>query len=272
MISTRNALSLAGSLLVLSTLAPAAGAQESTTWDWNGQLGNGRTVFLRNVNGDVRFEAGTGNTVEVRAVKRWRRGDPDWVRIEARVTSGSNGGNIIICALFQERATCDEDGYHGNNDRDRDRDGWRRNNDVSVDFVVKIPANARVDASTVNGQMVVDGTDADIEASTVNGDVEARSARGRVEANTVNGDIVVRTAAPESGLDYSTVNGSITIELPAGTNAEVNLSTVNGRINSEFPMTLEGSINPRRIRADIGNGGPTIRARTVNGSIRLRKL
>ena len=114
--------------------------------------------------------------------------------------------------------------------------------------------------------------DADLDATTVNGDVEARSARGRVEANTVNGDIIVRTSAPDRGLDSSTVNGSFTVELPAGTNAEVNLSTVNGRINSEFPMTLEGSINPRRIRADIGNGGPTIRARTVNGNIRLRKL
>ena len=267
---TRSSLLLTGTLLALS--ASTAVAQESTTWDWNGRLAEGRTVFLRNVNGDVRFEAGTGNTVEVRAIKRWRRGDPEWVRVEARITSGSNGGNIIICALFHERATCDEEGYHGNNDRDRDRDGWRRNNDVSVEFVVKIPANARVDASTVNGQMIVDGTDADIDASTVNGDVEARSARGRVEANTVNGDVIVRTSAPDRGLDYSTVNGSITVELPAGTNAEVNLSTVNGRINSEFPMTLEGSINPRRIRADIGNGGPTIRARTVNGNIRLRKL
>lgn len=259
---------LVGTLLAVT--AATAAAQESTTWDWSGQLGNGRTVYLRNINGDVRFEPGTGSTVEVRAVKRWRRGDPDWVRIEARTTGGANGGDVIICALFHERATCDEDGYHGNNDRDRD--GWRRNNDVSVDFVVRIPRNARVDASTVNGLMVVDGTDADIDASTVNGDVEARSARGRVVASTVNGDVTVRTAAPDRGVSYSTVNGSITLEMPAGTNAEVDLSTVNGRISSDFPMTLEGSINPRRIRADIGNGGPTIRARTVNGSIRLRKL
>ncbi len=263
-----NRTTLVSTLLVLSVAA--AGAQEMTTWNWNGQLGSGRTVYLRNVNGGVRFEQGTGNTVEVRAEKRWRRGDPGNVRIEARVTGGGSG-NIIICALWNERATCDEEGYHGNNDRDG---GWRRNNDndVSVDFVVRIPANARVDASTVNGEMVVDGTSADIDASTVNGGVEARSNGGRVEASTVNGDILVRTASPESGLDYSTVNGSVTLELPANINAEVNLSTVNGRISSDFPMTLDGTINPRRIRATIGKGGPTIRAKTVNGSIRLRKL
>lgn len=258
---------LVGTLLALGTAG--AGAQESTTWNWSGDLGAGRTVFLRNINGAVRFEAGTGTKVEVTAVKRWRRGDPADVRIEARM-AGSGRGDIIICALWGERATCDEDGYHGNNDRDRN---WGRNNDVSVEFTVRIPNNARVDASTVNGELRVEGTSADIDARTVNGDVEAISTGGRVEAGTVNGSILVRTsAANREDLEYSTVNGSITIELPATTNADVNLSTVNGRISSDFPLTLDGDINPRRIRARIGDGGPRIRASTVNGGIRLRKL
>lgn len=258
---------IVGTLLALG--AATAQAQESTSWKWEGTLGSGRTVYLRNVNGAVTFEQGTGNKVEVTAVKRWRRGDPDDVRIEAR-QAGAGNGDVIVCALWFERATCDEDGYHGNNDR-----GWRRGRDmdVSVEFTVRIPANARVDASTVNGDLRVEGTSADIDASTVNGDVEARSTGGRVEASTVNGSIIVRTTADNrEDLEYSTVNGSVTIELPASTNASVSLSTVNGRISSDFPMTLNGDINPRRIRADIGNGGPRIRASTVNGAIRLRKL
>ncbi len=262
---TRNL--LLGTLLVLAS-AGTIDAQDSRTWDWKGTLGDGRTVYLRNVNGDVRIEAGTGNTVEVRAEKRWRRGDPDDVRIEAR--QGANGGDVIICAFWNERATCDENGYHSNNDRDRN---WNNRNDVSVHFVVTVPVNARVDASTVNGEMVVTGTSGDVDARTVNGDVEARSSKGRVEATTVNGSITVRTSAMNaSGLEYSTVNGSITIEMDEGVDAQVNLSTVNGRISSDFPLTLEGSINPRRIRAQLGRGGPTLRASTVNGSIRLRKL
>ncbi len=267
-----------GTLLALATASAApAGAQdrdrdsrsESREWKWNGQLGNGRTVYLHNINGSVTFEQGTGRTVEVVAEKRWRRGNPEDVRIEARQT-GSGNGDIVICALWNDRATCDEEGYHNNRDNDRE---WNRNNDVSVHFTVRIPANARVDASTVNGGMTVDGTSGDIDARTVNGDVEARSTAGRVEATTVNGSVTVRTTATNtSDLEYSTVNGSVTIELAENTNANVNLSTVNGRIQTDFPLTLEGQINPRRIRAKIGNGGPTIRASTVNGSIRLRKL
>ncbi len=249
---------------LLAVAAATAGAQDRTTWDWKEQLGSGRTVYLRNVNGSVRIEAGSGSTVEVAAEKRWRRGDPDEVRIEARRTSA---GDIIVCALWGERATCDEDGYHGNRDR-----GWRdRDGDVSVHFTLRVPTSAKVEASTVNGEMVVEGTSADIRASTVNGDVDARSSAGRVEASTVNGDVTVRTIHGRDGLEYSTVNGSITIELPANTNASVNLSTVNGRISSDFPLTLDGNINPRRIRASLGEGGPTLRASTVNGSIRLRK-
>ena len=180
---------VAGALVAGSALT--VGAQGSTTWNWSGQLGEGRTVYLRNINGEVRIEQGTGNTVEVRAEKRWRRGDPDDVRIEAR-TAGSGSGDVLICALFTERATCDENGYRGNNDRDN----WKKNNDVSVSFVVKVPRNARVDASTVNGGLVVEGTSGEIRAHTVNGDLEARSTSGRVEANTVNGNITVRTAVP----------------------------------------------------------------------------
>ena len=246
----------------------AAWAQQTRSWDWKGTLGSGRTVYLRNVNGEVRIEPGTGSTVEVHAEKRWRRGDPDDVRIEARQLGSS--GDVIICALWTERATGDEDGYHGNQDR-----GWRdRDNDVSVQFVVKVPVSARVDASTVNGGLAISGISGDIAAHTVNGDVEAGSTGGRVEAKTVNGSITVRTVAGGTAgdLEYSTVNGSITIEMSEGTNADVNLSTVNGRIASDFPLTLEGNINPRRIRAKLGNGGPSIRATTVNGGIRLRKL
>ncbi len=274
---TRNL--MIGTLLALATAsaAPAVAQDrdsrdsrsESREWKWSGQLGDGRTVYLHNINGSVSFEQGTGRTVEVVAEKRWRRGDPEDVRIEAR-QSGNGGGDVIICALWNERATCDEEGYHNNRDNDR---SWNDRNDVSVHFTVRIPANAKVDASTVNGGMSVNGTSGDISARTVNGEVEARSTAGRVEATTVNGSVTVRTSAGNtSDLEYSTVNGSVTIELAENTNANVHLSTVNGRIQTDFPLTLEGQINPRRIRAKIGNGGPTIRASTVNGSIRLRKL
>jgi hypothetical protein len=250
----------------LPLLAPSLGAQESDTWEWTGTLGEGRTVYLHNVNGGVRVEAGSGNSVEVRANKRWRRGNPEMVRIEARMAGGGNG-DVIICALNTPRATCDADGIRGNSDRN-----WNRDNDVSVEFIVRVPMSAEVEANTVNGELSIRDVQGDVRAKTVNGNIDARSTAGRVWANTVNGSITVAGVVDGGGVEYGTVNGSITIELPADANARVDLSTVNGRIATEFPITFDGTIDPRRIRADIGRGGATVRARTVNGGIRLRKL
>ena len=265
LIRTRTYAALAAVLLA-ATAATAGAQQERTTWSWTGELANGRTVHLRNVNGEVRFEQGTGNTVEVQAVKRWTRGDPDDVRIEARMT-GAGDGDVLICALWDERGRCDVHNYRGGNDA-----RWRRGNNVAVDFTVRVPAHAMIDATTVNGDLIITGTTGSVHARTVNGDIEARSSTGRVSAETVNGSITVRTTiGANDDIEYETVNGSITIELPANTNADVELRTVNGRISSEFPLTLEGSINPRRIQASIGTGGAELRARTVNGSIRLEK-
>lgn len=250
-----------GAALVAS--ASALQAQESERSNWTGNLGNGRTVYVHNVNGAVRFEVGSGNSVQVEATKRARRSSSfDRVRIETR----EDGGDIIICALYNENATCTRDGIRGERNRDRN---WR-DDQPSVEFVVRVPRSARVDANTVNGDVTIPEIDGTVSASTVNGDVEARSSRGRVSASTVNGSINVGGSL-DGDVEYSTVNGSVTVELPAGLNADVDLSTVNGRISTDFPITFDGTINPRRIRASIGNGGPNVRIRTVNGSIRLRK-
>jgi DUF4097 and DUF4098 domain-containing protein YvlB len=249
-------------LAALTLAAAPAVAQDSRDWSWDGTLAEGRTVFLHNVNGSVRFEVGSGDRVEVTAEKRWRRGDPELVRIEARQNAS---GNVVVCAMWREDDQCTEGGIDGGNRR------WNRDNDVSVHFTIRVPAYANVDANTVNGGVEVAELRGRVEANTVNGNVSAASSGGPVRARTVNGSIRARGQIASSGLDYSTVNGSIEIELPADANADVSLRTTNGRVTSDFPITFTGEINPRRIEAKLGNGGPELRARTVNGGIRLLK-
>ena len=255
-------LPLAVATAALATPLAAQDDRSSSDWTWNGTLAEGRTVFLHNVNGSVRVESGSGNRVEVTAEKRWRRGDPEDVRIEAKQLSN---GNVVVCAMWRRGDSCDEGGIDGG------ERNWNRNNDVSVHFVVRLPAYANVDANTVNGGVEVSELRGWVEANTVNGNVEAASSGGPVRARTVNGSIRARGQITADGLDYQTVNGSIEIELPADANADVSLRTTNGRVTSDFPITFTGEINPRRIEAKLGNGGPELRARTVNGGIRLLK-
>lgn len=270
--AARTAILAAGGAVLLALGAPRAAAQRDTQdWSWNGTVQDGRWVYVRNLNGAIRVEPGTGNQVEVRAVKRaHRRGNVEDVKIT--VAQRSNGGDVVICALWNDRTRCDEDGYSTSSDRS----WWDRRDDdrgdVSVEFTVRLPKGVRITASTVNGGLDIDGVDSEVVARTVNGSITARSNGGPVSAKTTNGSLTIRTGQlGNERLEYSTVNGQITLEMPSGTNADIELHTVNGSISTDFPLTIEGRFNNRSVRGSVGKGGPLVRLSTVNGSISLRK-
>ena len=250
-----------------AAVSPARAQKSEEPFHWSGDVQNAHWVYVRNLNGAIRVQAGSGSKVEVSAHKKWRRGNPEDVKITVTQV-GSNKGDVLVCATFRSTDSCDEDGYHSH------RDGWGSNsNDTSVEFTITLPAGVKVDASSVNGEVEVDGVASEVIANTVNGGVIARSAGGPVRAKTVNGQVTVRSGVVDgSNLDYSTVNGSITIELPATTNASLDMRTTNGSVSSDFPVTVEGTFSAHRMHGTIGNGGPTIKLSTVNGNIRLRKL
>jgi hypothetical protein len=250
------------------TLAATAGAQERRSdraFTWEGNVPAGRWLYVRNLNGPIRVERGSGSRVEVVGTKRWRRGNPDNVRIEMK----KSGDDVIICATWNESTRCDEEGYRTRSEGWRDRD---RNNDTSVEFVVQLPEGVKLVASSVNGGLDIRGATAEVEANTVNGSIDAASSGGPVKASTVNGSITVKMAELGRGdLDFSTVNGSIEVWVPGTLDADLDMRTVNGRVESDFPMTLSGRINPRHLRAKVGDGGRRISFSTVNGSVELRK-
>lgn len=262
-------------LFALALGSTAAGAQESRSSDrdfrWDGPLASGRWTYVRNLNGSVRVERASGARLEVSAVKRWRRGNPEDVRVEV-TRVGSGEGDVLVCALWRDiTEDCDEQGYRT---RDRRRSRWDRDNDddVSLEITVRVPEGVKVDVSSINGGLDITGATSVVEAHTVNGGIDARSSGGPVNASTVNGNIDVRMGTVGSGnLDFSTTNGSIEVTVPDGLNADVTMRTVNGSVGSDFPMTVNGRISPRRIAATIGRGGMKIDLTTVNGSIDLRR-
>ena len=259
---------VAATSLAFSSVAAAQQRSTERDFSWDGRVTSGKWLYVRNLNGSIRVERATGDRAEVTAVKRWRRGSPEDVRIETRRIGGDDG-DAIICAFWAENATCDEDGYRSRGDNWRGRD---RDNDTSVEFTVRLPAGVRLGVSTVNGGVTVAGATSEVRASTVNGRVSAVSTGGPVNASTVNGDIDVRMRELGTGdLEYSTVNGSIEIEVPSNLDADLDMRTVNGSLSADFPITLQGRVNPRRMRATIGKGGRRLRLETVNGSVELRK-
>ncbi len=106
----------------------------------------------------------------------------------------------------------------------------------------------------------------------MNGSIRV-STSGSAEASTVNGSITASMGRAQwtDALEFHTVNGGITLNLPANVSTEVRASTVNGDIETDFPLMVTGRLGPRRVTGTIGSGGRRLALETVNGSIRLRK-
>jgi hypothetical protein len=255
--------------VVTASAAHSAHAQARTERDaftWAGKIPEGRWINVRNLNGTVEVERGSGDKVEVTATKHTKRGDPDYVRFEVR-KYGPNDQDVLICALWGENSDCDEDGYRSRNNR------GTRNNDVWVEFRVRVPRGVKVGAHSVNGEVRVADVSAEVDAESVNGSVLVSTIGGPVNARTVNGSVRASMGRFDlkSDLQFSSVNGSVVAEFANDIDADVDLSTVNGRFLTDFPVTISGRIDPRRLRATLGKGGPRIKLATVNGNVELRK-
>lgn len=255
------------SLVALAVTAMAATGAEAQAQDfeWRGRVAEGRTVEIRGVNGDIRATASDDATVQVVADRHGRRSDPGSVRIEVV----EHAGGVTICAVYPTPRNARQE--------NECRPGGGRNstsrNDVQVDFMVRVPAGVKFAGQTVNGDVDADGIRSDVKASTVNGSVDIHTT-GFAEASTVNGNITCRLGRSSfsEDVEFETVNGSITIEMPEGLDAEFRANTVNGSIDSDFPILVTGKVSRRSLRGSIGSGGPELRLSTVNGSIRLRKI
>ena len=248
---------------LLSATTAALGAAQD--FNWHGRLANGKMLEIKGVNGDVRAVLSDGPEAVVNATKHANRSDPE--EVEIKVVESEDG--ITICAVYptppraRRENTCEPgDRWHSSTD----------NNDVTVDFEVQVPAGVKFNGQTVNGEMSAEGLKADTKASTVNGSVRVTTT-GLAEASTVNGSVYVEMGRADwsDELEFTTVNGKITLILPSQLSTEVRASTVNGEIESDYPVLVTGKFGPRRMRGTIGSGGRSLSLSTVNGGIRLRK-
>ena len=110
-----------------------------------------------------------------------------------------------------------------------------------------------------------------IRFHTQNGSVHLADVGGDVDGSTTNGSLHIDlsgTAWNGSGLRAETTNGSVNLDLPENYSARVEASTVNGRVKVDFPVTISGEIG-KDMSFQLGNGGPTIQAKTVNGSVHI---
>ncbi|HET7228493.1 MAG TPA: hypothetical protein VFJ16_00690 [Longimicrobium sp.] len=274
---------------IVTAAAQTANAQQD--FRWNGRLAAGQTLEIRNIKGEIRAEPSTDGQVSVTAHPRGGRSE----RVRVEMVRREN--RVVICTLY----TGGDDGggrwwRHDNDDDDDSREprdacnqhrGMNvRDGDADVEFTVRVPAGVRLAARSVSGDVDVRGLRGPVDAASVSGDVHVSSS-AEVRANSVSGDVFASLGRiPGDGLEFRSVSGNVTLELPAGTDADFQARTLSGEIESDFPLTIEGRRGrgddddrggwPRvrvghNMRAHLGRGGPELSVTTVSGDITLRR-
>ena len=242
----------------------------SDEFRWSGAVAQGASIEVKGINGEITAEPTSGAEVQVIALKISHRSDVNSVQVKVE----QHAGGVTICALYP-----DDDGEYpsscsdGNNGERKESSGRGnvRNNDVQVDFTVKVPARVGFVGKTVNGGISATSLTGNVSTRTVNGSINI-STTGYADAATVNGEIVARMGDgnwPKS-LSFKTVNGEINLDLPANLSAAVEADTLNGSINSDFPLNVTDQKGKKSLRGTIGSGGRELLLKTLNGSINLR--
>jgi DUF4097 and DUF4098 domain-containing protein YvlB len=150
-----------------------------------------------------------------------------------------------------------------------------------------------LNASTSNGSIEMNELEGNAWVRTANGAIRGEIAKGSLDAKTSNGSIQVKLRDPgadkpvraeskNGSIDLtlgvprevraSTSNSSVTVRLPAGTNANLRARTSNASITCDFDVTAKGGrISRNSVEGSIGSGGPLIDLETTNGGIKILK-
>lgn len=244
--------------LAVGGTAARAGEFAPQPFDWSGPIAAGQRLDVSGVNGGIVVVAGEGRELKVHAVRTGRKHDPADVRVEVNTTAKG----VQVCTVYPGGRGCDR-GLPGLNARD---------NDVQVDYRIVVPSGVRLELATVNGNVEVKSVDGVVKATTVNGNCTIAT-RSSGEATTVNGSVDARIGrlAADDRLEFSSVNGSVTVSLPANVSAGVDATTLNGSIQTDFPLQASHGFGPRSLRGTLGRGGARVKLSSVNGSIRLQR-
>ena len=176
---------------------------------------------------------------------------------------------------------------------------------------VSLPRDADLDVSTGDGAIVIGPLSGEIRAHSGDGAIEAEGLRGAITLGTgdghigasgLDGSLVARsgdgsitidgrfdrleigtsdgrvTATAREGSrmasawDLHSGDGSLTLRVPATLRADLDLHTGDGRLTVDLPVEVSGRMERHTVFGRLNGGGPLLRMRCGDGSIRLERL
>jgi hypothetical protein len=227
-------------------------------WTRSYPLGPGGRLEIINVNGRISAEPSDGSSVEVRADRT------------AKALSDESARELLGKIEMREEVSADRVRVEVRAPR---FSGGPSGHDIK--WTVKVPRGVAVDLRTINGGVRLDRLEGEVRARSTNGGIvgEALNASS-VDAAVTNGGVEINLAnAPSSGsIELESVNGGVTLSLPATVKADITARCVNGGISIDgVDVEVVGEQTRRRLDGKInGGGGARISMETVNGGVKIR--
>lgn len=192
-------------------------------------------------------------------------------------------GDVLVDALSGEIEIETEDGdirvekLSGPSIEIDTSDGDINLTSIEGDKVFIITSDGDLDAKSIKGKEVtIVSSDGDIRIEHINGDdITVKTADGDVDIGASGVELVVRCTDgnmrvqlfSQMTVELDAFDGDIDLHLPSRMGAELDLRGEDVRIADG--ISVKGQVSERRIIGSINNGGPTVRAKTHDGSIAL---
>lgn len=222
---------------------------------------NGR-IEVSNINGSIVIEAWDSPQISLEAVKI---ADTKERLSDVEIIVEATQSEFSVRTEYKSRKEKTRTGTYGGEGKNYTK--------LQVDFKLKVPRTASLkEIETINGSVEVSEMTNYTEVSAVNGAVRARNLAGTAKLSTVNGtvDADFDQLGGESMIALSTVNGTVKLALPSGTNATVKADSVNGGISNDFGLPVrKGKYVGRDLYGRIGSGEVKIKLNSVNGGISI---
>lgn len=243
------------------SMSLAAGKAEDT-WSRTYKLADKGRFELINVNGRITAEPTDGTEVVVEAHRT------------AKATSEDAAKELLAQLEIREEAGTASVRLESRPPRLTGMKGHE------IEWTIKVPKHVVLDLRTTNGGVRLNNLANEIHAKTTNGGVKGTDIDPSVfEGSAVNGGVDLELRAPiEDGdsIEMETVNGGVTLALPAESKATINARCVNGGVRADdlnIKKDQDDSSSDydrkRRLSGTMNGGGGKVNLSTTNGGVRL---
>jgi len=243
-------------------------------------------IKIKNIRGLINVKKGKSDEIKVQVIKFPDTGNAEESKYEV-IQESDNSVSVAVDfenhGLFRIRKPC------------------------RIDFLVEVPEDCRVRASSVSGDIelvdiagnhrlkTVSGdltfskvSAEDLTAKSVSGDVfgsETKSGSAdigsvsgsinlsgmdieQLDVSNVSGSIKFEGALGTGRHDVGTVSGSIKLNIPEETNLDFKASSISGRLKSDLNIKYT-SLSRNRWIGTLNEGGNPMKLKTVSGSMNI---